>query len=160
MTDESILHISKYAMNCAWQGERISRHNSLRDSLHHTAVKAALGPTRGEAGRCVRPPARWWINPGKPAISKVLSELSVLTENFSKIWKLLRNLKIFWKSKFFWKSEIFPKIWQFSANLNCFPKICQNWQNCQKISIFLKIFKIVKNCLNWQIVKNCHQKLS
>ena len=58
MTDESILHISKYAMNCAWQGERISRHNSLRDSLHHTAVKAALGPTRegqyllpGEGGK-------------------------------------------------------------------------------------------------------------
>ena len=33
-------------MNCAWQGERISRHNSLRDTLHSTAVKAALGPTK------------------------------------------------------------------------------------------------------------------
>ena len=45
-------------MNCAWQGERISRHNSLRDTLHHTAVKAALGPTKegqyllpGEGGK-------------------------------------------------------------------------------------------------------------
>ena len=45
-------------MNCAWQGERISRHNSLRDTLHQTAVKAALGPTKegqyllpGEGGK-------------------------------------------------------------------------------------------------------------
>ena len=33
-------------MNCAWQGERISRHNSLRDTIHSTAVSAGLGPTR------------------------------------------------------------------------------------------------------------------
>ena len=45
-------------MNCAWQGERITRHNSLRDVLHSTAVKAALGPTKegqyllpGEGGK-------------------------------------------------------------------------------------------------------------
>ena len=45
-------------MNCAWQGERIARHNSLRDALHSTAVKAALGPTKegqyllpGEGGK-------------------------------------------------------------------------------------------------------------
>ena len=45
-------------MNCAWQGERIARHNSLRDALHNTAVKAALGPTKegqyllpGEGGK-------------------------------------------------------------------------------------------------------------
>ena len=50
--------LGDHAMNCAWQGERISRHNSLRDTLHHTAVKAALGPTRegqyllpGEGGK-------------------------------------------------------------------------------------------------------------
>ena len=47
-----------HALNCAWQGERIARHNSLRDTLHNTAVKAALGPTRerqhllpGEGGK-------------------------------------------------------------------------------------------------------------
>ena len=45
-------------MNCAWQGERIARHNGLRDVLHCTAVSAGLGPTRegrfllpGEGGR-------------------------------------------------------------------------------------------------------------
>ena len=50
--------LGDHAMNCAWQGERISRHNSLRDTLHHTAVKAALGPTKegqyllpGEGGK-------------------------------------------------------------------------------------------------------------
>ncbi len=31
---------------CGSQGERISRHNALRDALHSVAVKAALGPTR------------------------------------------------------------------------------------------------------------------
>lgn len=47
-----------HALNCAWQGERIARHNSLRDTLHSTAVKAALGPTKegqyllpGEGGK-------------------------------------------------------------------------------------------------------------
>ena len=47
-----------HALNCAWQGERIARHNSLRDALHSTAVKAALGPTKegqyllpGEGGK-------------------------------------------------------------------------------------------------------------
>ena len=47
-----------HAMNCAWQGERIARHNSLRDTLYNTAVSAALGPTRegqfllpGEGGK-------------------------------------------------------------------------------------------------------------
>lgn len=45
-------------MNCAWQGERIARHNCLRDALHKTAVSAALGPTKegrfllpGEGGK-------------------------------------------------------------------------------------------------------------
>ena len=54
-------------MNCAWQGERIARHNSLRDVLHSTAVKAALGPTKegqyllpGEEGK----PADIFIPPG------------------------------------------------------------------------------------------------
>ena len=47
-----------HAMNCAWQGERIARHNCLRDTLHKTAVSAALGPTKegrfllpGEGGK-------------------------------------------------------------------------------------------------------------
>ena len=50
--------LGDHAMNCAWQGERIARHNSLRDALHNTAVKAALGPTKegqyllpGEGGK-------------------------------------------------------------------------------------------------------------
>ena len=50
--------LGDHALNCAWQGERIARHNSLRDTLHSTAVKAALGPTRegqyllpGEGGK-------------------------------------------------------------------------------------------------------------
>ena len=38
--------LGDHAMNCAWQGERISRHNSLRDTIHSTAVSAGLGPTR------------------------------------------------------------------------------------------------------------------
>ena len=50
--------LGDHALNCAWQGERIARHNSLRDTLHNTAVKAALGPTKegqyllpGEGGK-------------------------------------------------------------------------------------------------------------
>jgi hypothetical protein len=31
---------------CAYQGERIARHNHLRETLYRTAVSAALGPTR------------------------------------------------------------------------------------------------------------------
>ena len=38
--------LGDHAMNCAWQGERIARHNSLGDALNSTAVKAALGPTK------------------------------------------------------------------------------------------------------------------
>ena len=45
-------------MNCAWQGERIARHNCLRDLLHSTAAAAALAPAKegrfllpGEGGR-------------------------------------------------------------------------------------------------------------
>ena len=36
-------------MNCGYQGERISRHNRLRDQLHRTAVEAGVGPTKEEA---------------------------------------------------------------------------------------------------------------
>ena len=35
-----------HAISCGSQGERIARHNHLRDALFHTAVSAALGPTR------------------------------------------------------------------------------------------------------------------
>jgi hypothetical protein len=35
-----------HALCCAYQGERIARHNHLRDALYRTAVGAALGPTR------------------------------------------------------------------------------------------------------------------
>jgi hypothetical protein len=35
-----------HALCCAYQGERIARHNHLRDTLYKTAVSAALGPTR------------------------------------------------------------------------------------------------------------------
>ena len=50
--------LGDHALNCAWQGERIARHNSLRDTLHSAAAKAALGPTKegqyllpGEGGK-------------------------------------------------------------------------------------------------------------
>ena len=33
-------------MCCAHQGERISRHNSLRDVIHNTAAAAALNPVK------------------------------------------------------------------------------------------------------------------
>ena len=35
-----------HAISCGYQGERTARHNHLRDILYHTAVSAALGPTR------------------------------------------------------------------------------------------------------------------
>ena len=38
--------LGDHALNCAWQGERIARHNSLRDTLHSTAVAASLAPTK------------------------------------------------------------------------------------------------------------------
>ena len=48
-----------HAMNCSYQGERIARHNYLRDAIFKTAVGAALGPTREEksliTGRDSRP---------------------------------------------------------------------------------------------------------
>ena len=37
-----------HAISCGWEGERIARHNSLRDALYHTAVCASLGPVREE----------------------------------------------------------------------------------------------------------------
>ena len=38
--------LGNHALNCAWQGERIARHNRLRDTLHSTAAAAALAPTK------------------------------------------------------------------------------------------------------------------
>ena len=35
-----------HALGCGSHGERISRHNLLRDALHQTAAAAALGPTK------------------------------------------------------------------------------------------------------------------
>ena len=43
------LHSDKagdHAISCGSDGERIARHNHLRDTLYHTAVSAALAPTR------------------------------------------------------------------------------------------------------------------
>ena len=37
-----------HAVGCASQGERIARHNHLRDALYHTAVSAHLAPLREE----------------------------------------------------------------------------------------------------------------
>ena len=37
-----------HAVGCASQGERIARHNHLRDALYHTAVSASLAPLREE----------------------------------------------------------------------------------------------------------------
>ena len=38
--------LGDHSMCCGSGGERISRHNALRDALYATAVSAALGPTR------------------------------------------------------------------------------------------------------------------
>ena len=38
--------LGNHAMCCGSGGERISRHNHLRDHLHDTAVAAGLGPVR------------------------------------------------------------------------------------------------------------------
>ena len=38
--------LADHAVSCASQGERILRHNHLRDALYHMAVSASLGPTR------------------------------------------------------------------------------------------------------------------
>ena len=40
--------LGDHAMNCGNQGERISRHNRLRDALHDAAAAAALGPVKEE----------------------------------------------------------------------------------------------------------------
>ena len=53
-------NLGDHALNCAWQGERIARHNHLRDILHDTAVAAALAPTK--EGRFLLPGQE-----GKPA---------------------------------------------------------------------------------------------
>ena len=58
-----------------------------------------------------------------------------------------KSFQKFRKSEFFFKnlkSEIFLKIWQFSANLKCFTKICQNCQKLSKLSKLSKIVKIIK----------------
>ena len=38
--------LGDHAMCCGYQGERISRHNQLRDAIYQTAVSAALAPTK------------------------------------------------------------------------------------------------------------------
>ena len=38
--------LGDHAMCCGHQGERISRHNSLRDAIHTTAAAAALNPVK------------------------------------------------------------------------------------------------------------------
>ena len=38
--------LGDHAMCCAHQGERISRHNALRDAIHSTAAAAALNPIK------------------------------------------------------------------------------------------------------------------
>ena len=35
-----------HAISCGWGGERITRHNALRDVLFSTCQQAALGPVR------------------------------------------------------------------------------------------------------------------
>ena len=37
-----------HAISCRYQGERIARHNQLRDKLFHTAICAQLAPSREE----------------------------------------------------------------------------------------------------------------
>jgi hypothetical protein len=38
--------LGDHAISCGYQGERIARHDSLRDAVYHTAQTACLGPTR------------------------------------------------------------------------------------------------------------------
>ena len=38
--------LGDHAISCGWEGERIARHDHLRDALYHTAVCAALAPTK------------------------------------------------------------------------------------------------------------------
>ena len=45
--------LGDHSLNCAWHGERIARHNWLRDELFNAAVAASLGPTR--EGRALLP---------------------------------------------------------------------------------------------------------
>ena len=45
--------LGDHSLNCAWHGERIARHNWLRDELYNTAVAASLGPTK--EGRALLP---------------------------------------------------------------------------------------------------------
>ena len=40
--------LGDHSVGCSSQGERISRHNHLRDALYHTAQSAHLGPLREE----------------------------------------------------------------------------------------------------------------
>ena len=42
--------LGDHAISCGIGGERISRHNHVRDALHQTAVQAGLGPTREPDG--------------------------------------------------------------------------------------------------------------
>ena len=44
-----------HAISCGTEGERIARHNHLRDTLYHTCASAALAPTKlplRKAGPC------------------------------------------------------------------------------------------------------------
>ena len=41
-----IVGFGDHALCCGSGGERISRHNALREALHDTAVAAGLGPTK------------------------------------------------------------------------------------------------------------------
>ena len=40
--------LGDHALCCGTGGERIARHNRLRDALYHTAVSAVLGPRKEE----------------------------------------------------------------------------------------------------------------
>ena len=42
--------LGDHALCCGTGGERIARHDRLRDTLFHTAVSAAIGPTKEERG--------------------------------------------------------------------------------------------------------------
>ena len=78
--------LGDHAMNCAWQGERIARHNSLRDALHNTAVKAALGPTK--EGQHLLPGEG-----GKPA-DTLEAKTALLTSQLSTLFKRLLCLRL------------------------------------------------------------------
>ena len=48
--EESCLHPCDHQVGCGGNGDRIARHNAIRDALFAAAQSAALGPKREASG--------------------------------------------------------------------------------------------------------------